>query len=267
MAASAVERWERRRADWVLAHEASWTLAGRRRAGALRRRAARLGRIESGAADSPMHEGRLPWIGRRYVSRAEDPGESLARTAGVLCAATATALCLGPGLLLGGALYGASWLVLPRLGRPLRSWPWAAAAGAALVGGWLVVGPEWPWRVTPWPLELHVDWGMHWALYAWAQLLAALVSTAVRVRLWGWPAVKAARSAPTPTLPPAQRLPEDAAASAAREAPDAPGPRVPTLPPPPAWLAEEDDYDDEQDAGHEALDDNDNKNDRIGAGQ
>ncbi|MFE5777545.1 hypothetical protein [Brachybacterium sp. NPDC056505] len=209
-----VDRHERERANWILAHESTHSLSDRRRANDLKRRAARLDRAESGAAESSFHEGRIPWVGSRFISHGEDSKEKGFRSLTLFFVLIPlTALVAGPALALAGALYGLAWWWVPSKGRVLRGWPFYLAAVAAGAVGWLLV------RIAPfsvillWPRHLELYVPMTAAVYAWAQTVLGLVLAGVRVRQGGWNGVRAAKAKKTPSMP-APAVPKAAKAPA-----------------------------------------------------
>lgn len=72
-----IDRYEKTRSDWLLAHESKFLglfgqLSDRRMANALKRKADEQERLVAGAAESPHHEGELQPIILRFINGAED---------------------------------------------------------------------------------------------------------------------------------------------------------------------------------------------------
>lgn len=225
---------ERVRADWLLAHEASWHLCDRRMANQLKARAARRSRNEAGAAESSHHEGRIKPIAARFVARGEDSTDRVLRVLALaVVIVPAVVFWLGPALALSAGLHAASTRALLARDRVPRAWPWLVAAAAGAVAGWLLGGLGVLFVVTPWPMDLDFEA----AAYLWFQAVLGLALTAWQVRRHGWPGVTVRGTPRSPSVP---SVPE-AGPVADRDAEETTGPAaapprppaVPTLPDPP----------------------------------
>lgn len=269
MSHRSVDRHEALRADWILAHERSWTLSDRRRALAIKRRAATLARDETGASESSFHEGRIPWIGARFIARGEG-AKARAERALQLWAiyVPLIAVTFGPILALSTLFYRASETLLPEAGLTPRSWPWLVAGITFGSVGYFLLRPREFATLYLWPHVLYVDWIAAISTLSWAWLTGALLMTALHIRQHGWPAVKASRtlSIPGPAIPSAPTVPvaPGAAVPAVVQqgtSPEpatggGPTPAVPTPPPAPtAETADEPDLSDDEVADPSSEDD------------
>lgn len=228
---STVDRHEARRADWILAHEAGWHLSDRRMANALKRRAARKDRTNSGSAESSHHEGRIKWIGSRFISHRDDSGEQAARWVVLyVFVLPVLAVLIGPAIALALILYAIASTVLLRFGLIPRSWPWVIAAIVATAAGFFVLDVDGLVTVSP---DLMVDfaWTRIGALYFGTQLVVALYIVAWNIRRHGWPGVKITNRPKTPTMPslPTQKAKNTQTVDEQSE-PSVDGPKAPSLP-------------------------------------
>lgn len=196
------DRYEKVRADWLLAHEASWHLSDRRMATQLAKRAAQKDRSAAGATESSHHEGQIKPLMVRFMARGEDSKETMYRYVFVgAVAAPALVLLVGPAVVASMVLYGLASTLVLKLKRAPRSWPWLLAAVLVGVGGWLVVQPSVFLSITPWPFAVHVDSARFLAGYGLMQGTLALLLTAWQVRRRGWPGVKIKGKTKTPKTP------------------------------------------------------------------
>lgn len=185
-------------------------------------RARRMDRGEAGAADSSFHEVTTPWIGKRWMANADEPGDIMARLVLYSLLALVTVLLFGEALLLAALAYSAAWFVSPWTGR-VRSWPFALAAVVTGLAGFFFVGFEFTAATRLW-----VEGTLGLLLAAW------------HVRRAGWPAVEAERQAKTATVPDGSEsvvpvIPQGLAeleSSRVPELPSADEAAVPTVPEP-----------------------------------
>ncbi|WP_432789368.1 hypothetical protein QYM46_13655 [Brevibacterium sp. K11IcPPYGO002] len=270
-----VERYEKVRADWLLAHEASWHLSDRRMANELKRIAAKKERTAAGAAESSHHEGRIKPIASRFIAAGEDSKERGLRALFLVFFILPTLVVwIGPALVISHAAYSVD------TGRRLkqrrvperRQWYLAAAAvfgaGAlfAVVARFVTLNLITVAEITYWPsLTLDVHWTTVGLIYLWAQVVLGLLLAAWQIRRHGWPGVVIKTGAKTPEVPATPRTPVAPAVPTAPKsvgtdeitaeepdgepaAPKTPAaPMVPAIPKPPA-VAEFDDepvFDDE----------------------
>ncbi|PFG69098.1 hypothetical protein B0O41_3949 [Propionibacteriaceae bacterium ES.041] len=192
---SAVDRHEKVRADWLLAHEAHWHLSDRRMANDLKRRAAQKGTKDAGAADSSFHEGRIKPLHARFVAGGEDSKDTMARGCFlVLFIVPAVLVGAGPALAFSQAAYRTTTEAALKSGGVPRVKPWlVAAAGAAAAGvlaalvfrSLLVVATA---HFYP-SITVAVDWSRVGMIYGWSQLTLGLLLTAWQIRRHGWPGV------------------------------------------------------------------------------
>lgn len=196
------DRYEKVRADWLLAHEASWHMSDRRMATQLSKRAAQKDRSAAGATESSHHEGQIKPLMVRFMARGEDNKETMFRYVFVgAVAVPALVLVAGPALVASMALYGLASTWLLKLKRAPRSWPWLLAALLVGVGGWLLVRPSVFLSITPWPLSVDLDGARFLASYGLMQGILTLLLTAWQVRRHGWPGVKIKGKPKTPKVP------------------------------------------------------------------
>lgn len=210
-----VERHERVRADWLLAHEATWHLGDRRMAEELRRAAATKERAAAGAAESSHHEARIKPLHARFVAGGEEAKEKAARGCLLFAAIIpALALTVGPALALSQAVYTSTTERQLRRGSvPVRR-PWLIGAAAMAAIG-LAVGVLFPdvytlavARFYP-ETTLRIQWLRLGLLYGWWQVALGLALVAWQVRRHGWPGVTIAGQSAVPTMPTAApRMPE-----------------------------------------------------------
>lgn len=209
-------RYERERAAWVLAR-AGRRAAARRRGEKLAVKARRADREQAGAGDAAFVEVTTRNVFTRNVMREEGPANVLG-----WFVLTATwmfwlAVLLGPALVLGAALYGLSWALVPRLGR-VRSWPFLVASLCALLGSVLVF-----WLLPP-------DGWAAWVLtgYLALQLVVGPLRAAYLARANGWAAVakrakgSAAKIAPIDIAVTVEDAPAPATDPAPESTPDKP---------------------------------------------
>lgn len=259
---STVERYEKVRADWLLAHEASWHMSDRRMANELKRRAAHKDRSAAGAAESSHHEGRIKPIASRFVAGGEDSKETMARGCFlVLFIVPAVLVGLGPALAVSHGAYAVTTETRLQRGKVPTRTPWlVAAAAVAAVGA--IIALVVPSLLTVATMSYYPRWvtDVHWAhvglVYGWLQLVLGLALTAWQIRRHGWPGVTVKRSPKTPGVPdlptastavtPAERVTgirackdEDEDEAAAPKAPAIP--QVPAMPTDPGNA----EYDDE----------------------
>lgn len=175
-------RWERERSAYLLAHsKPGGTL--RRRSEILGRDVRRGTRAGAGVESAAVQDEVTPDLWRR-LTRDPATGERGRRVRyGV--AAVVVAVAVGPGIALGVGCYKALVRVSPRIGR-LWWWPWALAAGIALISLLLTgvpfgIGPHLDRRF---PLSL-IQVGPWWAWLAW-QTTVAIGVTAFEIWAWGW---------------------------------------------------------------------------------
>lgn len=178
-------RWERERAAWLLAHSKPGGSL-RRRAEILARAARRGSRAGAGLATPAAQDEITPSTWLRLTR--DSSGERHHRVRYGLLAGL-LALLIGPGWLLGCAAYRFALLPLSsRIGR-LWWWPWAVAAGIALVARWLLT--DWPLLVVSlgagryFPADF-ISIGAFPLAYVTWQLTVALVVVAVEIVVWGW---------------------------------------------------------------------------------
>lgn len=192
---SAVNRHERVRADWLLAHEAHWHLSDRRMANDLKRRAAQKSNKDAGAADSSFHEGRIKPLHARFVAGGEDSKETMARACFLaLIIVPTVVLATGPALGFSLVAYHATTETALKRGHVPQCRPWLfAAAGAAVLGviaalifrSLLVVATA---HYYP-TITFAVHWSNVGLVYGWSQLVLGLLLTAWQIRRHGWPGV------------------------------------------------------------------------------
>lgn len=179
------ERWEKERAAWVLTR-AGRDKGARRRGEKLALRARQIDRREAGVGDAMAVEVVTRDVFTRNVFREEGAGNTLAWFVLTSTVLSWTCVLVGPALLLGLALYGLWWALVPRLG-PLRSWPLALTGVVVSVA----MAATWPWWSPEGTLNRVVT--------AWwnAQLPLGLLRAAWRVRAYGWAAVRTRTGKPT----------------------------------------------------------------------
>lgn len=212
-----VERYEKVRADWLLAHEASWHLSDRRMANELKRRAANKDRAAAGAAESSHHEGKIKPIASRFVAGGEDSKERGLRALFlVLFILPTLVVWIGPALAISNAAYAVDTERRLKQGRVPERRQWCLAAAAVLGAGALfaVVARFVALRlitvatVTYWPsLTLDVHWTTVGLIYLWSQVVLGLLLAAWQVRRHGWPGVVIKTGAKTPEVPATPRAP------------------------------------------------------------
>lgn len=183
-------RHERERAAWVLAR-AGRRPAARRRGEKLAVKARRFDRELAGAGDAAFNEVTTRSLFYRNVMREE----GAANTIGWFVLTTGwmfwTAALVGPALVLGAALYGLAWALVPRLGR-VRAWPFLALALVALAT-----------TVTLWMLWPPSGWAPS-LLFIWTalQMICGPLRAAQLTRANGWAAVaQRAKGAATAIAP------------------------------------------------------------------
>ncbi|SMX99058.1 hypothetical protein [Brevibacterium linens] len=272
-----VERYEKVRADWLLAHEASWHLSDRRMANELKRRAANKDRAAAGAAESSHHEGKIKPIASRFVAGGEDSKERGLRALFLILFILPTLVVwIGPALAISHAAYSVGTERRLKQGRvpERRQWYLAAAAVAgagalfALIARFVALHLITVATVTYWPsLTLDVHWTTVGLIYLWVQVVLGLLLAAWQIRRHGWPGVVIKAGAKTPEVPATPRAPVAPAVPTAPKsvgsgeitaeepdgepaAPRAPAvPIVPTIPEPPVVAGFDDDpvFDDEND--------------------
>lgn len=249
---SAVDRHERARADWLLAHEAGWHLSDRRMATELKRRAAQKDRAGAGAIESSHHEGRIKPIHARFIAGGEDSKERMARGCFlVLIALPTLAVGLGPALALSTVAYGATTEARLKKGAVPTRAPWLIAAAVAAAVGALIAllfrSLITVATVTFYPsLTVEVHWTSVWLVYGWTQLVLGLVLTAWQIRRHGWPGVTIKRAPKLLVVPEASEapMPSDTSDSTGAAERAAGSPALPVIPEPVEW-EDEDDFDDE----------------------
>lgn len=242
-AVSAVERYEKVRADWLLAHEASWHMSDRRMANELKRRAAQKDRSAAGAAESSHHEGQIKPIASRFVAGGEDSKETMARGCFlVLFVVPAVLVGLGPALAVSHGAYAVTTETRLQGGKVPTRTPWLITA-AALAAVGAIIALVVPSLLTVATMSYYPRWviDVHWAhvglVYGWLQLVLGLALTAWQIRRHGWPGVTVKSSPKTPGVPDlptartASRPTGTKAPKAEAAAPKAPAiPRVPAMP-------------------------------------
>lgn len=270
-----MERYEKVRADWLLAHEASWHLSDRRMANELKRQAAKKDRAAAGAAESSHHEGRIKPIASRFIAGGEDSKErGLRGLFLVLFILPTLVVWIGPALVVSYGCYAVDVERRLKQGRVPERKQWYLAAGVvaaagmlfALIARFVALPLITVAEITYWPsITLDVHWTTISLIYLWAQLVLGLLLTAWQVRRHGWPGVVIKATAKTPEVPTTPRAPvapavpavptsaDDEIVSAEGAEPVAPkAPVVPITPaiPDPPVVAEFDDepvFDDEND--------------------
>lgn len=208
-----IERYEKVRADWLLANEASWHLSDRRMANQLKRAAAKRERGESGAAESSHHEGQIKPIASRFIAGGEDSKERGLRTLFLgLFILPAVAIWVGPALAISSVAYGVDAELRLKKGTvPTRTWWFVAAAAAAAIG--VVIGLLYRplitvATITYWPsIVLDVHWTSVGAIYLWLQVVLGLLLGAWQVRRHGWPGVTVTQAATIPDMPTSVAVP------------------------------------------------------------
>jgi len=288
-----VERYEKVRADWLLANEASWHLSDRRMAHELKRAAAKKDRAATGAAESSHHEGQIKPIASRFIAAGEDSKEKMLRAVFLALFILPTlAFWIGPALALSYGTYAVDTERRLTQGRVPERKIWYLAAGAAaaagalfaLVARFVALDLITVAEVTYWPsISLDVHWSTVALIYLWAQAVLGLLLTAWQVRRHGWPGVvlktgtklpsmptatvgKAAPTAPvvpTPTAAADEPLQDEASSPA--PVPSVPVVPVPTIPDPPTLveLEEEPVFDDDLEFDEETafVDENETRKD------
>lgn len=212
-----VDRYEKVRADWLLAHEASWHLSDRRMANELKRIAAKKDRTAAGAAESSHHEGRIKPIVSRFIAGGEDSKERGLRALFLVFFILPTLVVwIGPALVFSHAAYSVGTERRLKQGRvpERRQWYLAAAvvlgAGAlfAVVARFVALHLITVATVTYWPsLTLDVHWPTVGLIYLWGQVVLGLLLAAWQVRRHGWPGVVIKTGAKTPEVPATPRAP------------------------------------------------------------
>src|SRR5699024_1059596 len=240
---STVERYEKVRANWLLANEMSWTLADRRMANELKSRAARKDLSTAGAAESSHHEGKIKPIWSRFLAAGEDSKERMFRSLFlVLFIVPGVLLGLGPALLASQTAYKMTTEAHLRKGQVPKRRAWFIAGAAVAVAG-VVLGLLIPSLVTVATARFYPDiiLTVHWdhigLIYGWAQVTLSLLLTGWEIRRHGWPGVTIKGESKLPTLTGASEVPTvpegtpPEADPETREADDeAPLPKVPTIP-------------------------------------
>jgi hypothetical protein len=281
----AVERYEKVRADWLLANEASWHLSDRRMANQLKRAAAKKDRAATGAAESSHHEGQIKPIASRFIAAGEDSKEKMLRAVFLALFILPTLVFwIGPALALSYGLYALDTERRLKQGRVPELKQWFLAAGAtaaagalfALIARFAALHLITVATVAYWPsITLDVHWSRVALIYFWAQAVLGLLLTAWQVRRHGWPGVvikagtklpsvptaTAGEAAPTaPAVPtPDVEADEPVPGEAPHSAPSVPAvpavPAVPTIPDPPSLVEfdEEPVFDDDFDFDEETA--------------
>lgn len=183
-------RHERERAAWVLSR-AGRRPGARRRGEKLAAKARRFDRELAGAGDAAFNEITTRNLFYRNVMREEGAANAL----GWFVLTTGwmfwTAALVGPALVLGAALYGLAWALVPRLGR-VRAWPFLLLALVALtitVTLWMI------WPPSGWASTLLSIW-------TGLQVVVGPLRAAQLTRANGWAAVsKRAKGAATAIAP------------------------------------------------------------------
>lgn len=227
------DRHELTRAKWLLAHEAGWHLSDRRMANALKRRASQKNRASAGAAESAHHEGRIKWIGSRFVLRGDDSSERMWRVLALGIGFVVGGFVAGPALLVSVCCYTVTVEVALRRGRVPRLSPWLIAATAAAAIGvvvWVITGMPAPVWFTLWFPTMHI-----WIpFYLFLQIVGGLLLTGWQVRRHGWPGVivKDSPEAPKLTAPGPSEASTDSSESRATQEPssDSQAPKIAPLP-------------------------------------
>lgn len=239
---STVERYEKVRADWLLANEMSWTLSDRRMANALKRRTARKDLTTAGAAESSHHEGKIKPIWSRFLAAGEDSTERMFRSFFlVLFIVPGVLLGLGPALVVSQTAYKVTTEAHLSKGRVPKRGAWFIAGAVVAVAG-VVLGLLIPSLVTVatarfYPdITLTVHWDHVGLIYSWAQVTLALLLTGWEIRRHGWPGVIVKGEAKLPTIPGGNKVPAVPESTAhtepePREQDDAASPpKVPAIP-------------------------------------
>lgn len=183
-------RHERERAAWVLSR-AGRRPGARRRGEKLAAKARRFDRELAGAGDAAFNEITTRNIFYRNVMREE----GAANVVGWFVLTTGwmfwTAALVGPALVLGAALYGLAWALVPRLGR-VKVWPFLVLAPVALtttVTLWIL------WPPSGWATTLLSIW-------TGLQVVVGPLRAAQLTRANGWAAVaQRAKGAATAIAP------------------------------------------------------------------
>lgn len=182
-------RWERARADWLLARsKEGWPR--RRRAMALSLRANRITRGESGVGDSSFHDDVPDRLFVRLSKSSEGEIDRLARVLVVTTIYAAAWLTAGPAIALAALIYRCLWIAAPRIGR-LLTWPWSVSAAAVGLAGALLLDHSNPFDVSVWPryFIVHLDETLFLSNWIWLELTLGLLLTALFIHESGWAAV------------------------------------------------------------------------------
>ncbi|WDH78254.1 hypothetical protein PTQ19_12105 [Microbacterium esteraromaticum] len=190
-----IDHHELERANWLLAHGASWHMADRRMAQRLKRRAGELARREAGASESAHHESTIHWAGARFIARGEDSSDKFYR--GLLLwfvIIPAVAVTVGPALLVSEVLHRLTTRMLLSRGRIPQQAPWYLAAIITLaigVAAWLIAFRAEPLaELIVWPQTgVEVNWMPVVVLVGAGQLTILLATTGWQARRYGWPGV------------------------------------------------------------------------------
>ena len=147
----AVERYEKVRADWLLANEARWHLSDRRMAHELKRAAAKKDRAATGAAESSHHEGQIKPIASRFIAAGEDSKEKMLRAVFLALFILPTLVFwIGPALALSYGLYALDTERRLKQGRVPELKQWFLAAGATAAASWIgETAIVWPKPISP----------------------------------------------------------------------------------------------------------------------
>lgn len=182
-------RWERERADWLLARSKEGR-PRRRRAMVLSLRANRITRGESGVGDSSFHDDVPDRLFVRLTKSSEGEIDRLARALVVATLYVIVWLTAGPAIAVAALIYCCLWTAAPRIGR-LLAWPWyLGAAIVGLAGGKLLDHGD-PFDVSVWPryFIVHLDETLFLSNWIWLELTLGLLFTGLFIRESGWAAV------------------------------------------------------------------------------
>lgn len=203
MSASAIERHELARANWLLHNSGSGIpLSDQRMSNELRKAAAEKDRVKAGAAQSAHHTATIKPVVTRWIAAGEDQADRGGRTLIALAMFVPAVIAVAPMLAVSKTLYMVSTESLLRKEKDgvqaiPRMKPWLLAGIGAVLVAAVAVGFL-PVRVIqPWPWEVTYVLGSMLALYVLWQLALGVLLTAWQVRRHGWPGVNLKTTADT----------------------------------------------------------------------